>query len=185
MEHFYDRIDGFSTYSEQGELLNTILGNLNINHKLTIAEIGVYKGRGTSLFNVELIKRNINYDYYAIDHFLGSSEHDKDIDYYNITKENLSPIINNIILVRNDSISESKNHSDNFFDIVYIDASHEYEDVKNDILSWLPKIKKDGIICGDDYIEGWPGVVQAVNEVFGDNINVVGGQQWWIKINKI
>ena len=65
---------------------------------------------------------------------------------------------------------------------MYIDASHEYEYVIEDIKHWLPKVKKGGIICGDDYISGWPGVIQAVNEVFDDKVNVVGGQQWWVKL---
>ena len=182
IDHFYDQIDGFSSYEDQGELLNTILNNLNISNKLNIAEIGVYKGRCTSMWNVELMNKRVNYTYYAIDHFSGSSEHDKSVDYYEITKENIKHIIENISLIKNDSISESKNYDNNYFDVVYIDASHEYEYVKNDIISWLPKVKKGGIICGDDYIDGWPGVIQAVNEVFGENVKIVGNQQWWVKI---
>jgi predicted O-methyltransferase YrrM len=36
-------------------------------------------------------------------------------------------------------------------DFVYIDASHEYEDVKNDLEWWFPKIIKGGLLCGHDY----------------------------------
>jgi predicted O-methyltransferase YrrM len=75
---------------------------------------------------------------------------------------------------------ESKNYTNEYFDIVYIDASHEYEYVKEDILAWLPKVKKGGIICGDDYIIGWDGVILAVNEIFKDKVNIVGKQQWWV-----
>ena len=37
-------------------------------------------------------------------------------------------------------------------------------------------------------IEGWSsegeqGVIQAVDEVFKNKVNVVGGQQWWVKIS--
>jgi predicted O-methyltransferase YrrM len=181
MEHFYQNIDGFSSEVEQGKLLETILSKININNKLTIAEIGVYKGRGTAMWNVMLINNNIKYDYFAIDHFLGSIEHDKTFDYYNTTIKNLNPIINQINLIKNDSNSESNNYPNEFFDVVYIDASHDYENVKQDILSWLPKVKKGGIICGDDYINGWPGVIMAVNEIFGNNINLIGNQQWWVK----
>lgn len=181
MEHFYYFIDGYSNETEQGELLKTILKNIIIGDKLKIAEIGVYKGRCTSMWNVMLINENLNYDYYAIDHFLGSSEHDKNFDYYNASLENLKPIIDRINLIKNDSISESKHYEDEYFDIVYIDASHEYKYVKEDILNWLPKVKKGGIICGDDYIYGWPGVIKAVNEIFNNKVNVIGNQQWWVK----
>lgn len=181
MEHFYENIDGYSTLKEQGELLETILKNIDTSNSIRIAEIGVYKGRGTAIWNVILLNKSIQYEYFAIDHFLGSSEHDKSFDYYSTTIENLKPISDKIKIIRNDSNSESKKYPDEFFDIVYIDASHEYEFVKQDILNWLPKVKKGGIICGDDYIWGWPGVVQAVNEIFGDKINVVGKQQWWLK----
>lgn len=182
MKHFYENIDGFSNEFEQGELLNTILNNLESKNKLNIAEIGVYKGRGTAIWNVMLINNNIDYNYYAIDHFLGSSEHIESFDYYTATLENLKPIEDKINIIKNDSKTESKNYPDEFFDVVYIDASHEYEYVKEDILHWYPKVKKGGIISGDDYILGWPGVMQAVNEIFKDKVNVVAGQQWWVKI---
>jgi len=181
MEHFYYDLDGYSSETEQGELLKTILENLVKDGELKIAEIGVYKGRGTAMWNVMLMNEELTYDYHAIDHFLGSSEHDRDFDYYGTTLDNLKPIVDKIKIIKNDSISESKNYPDEYFDIVYIDASHEYEYVKEDILNWLPKVKTGGIICGDDYIAGWPGVVMAVDELFGDKVNVVGNQQWWLK----
>lgn len=181
MEHFYQKLQGWSTMEDQGELIKQILKEININNKIKILELGVYQGRGTSLWNVELINSGVNYEYYAVDHFLGSNEHSKEIDYYNNTLNNLQPIIERIKVIKNDSLSESKNYDDEYFDIVYIDASHEYLPVKNDILSWLPKVKKGGIICGDDYTPGWPGVVQAVNEIFENKVNKVGYQQWWIK----
>ena len=71
MEHFYQNIEGWASEHDQGNLLSTILDLINHKDEIKIAEIGVYKGRGTALWNVELINRNINYQYYAIDHFLG------------------------------------------------------------------------------------------------------------------
>ena len=178
MEHFYEKIDGWSHMTNQGVLINKILDTLNLN-TLNFAEIGVYKGRSTALFNVELINRNIEYNYYAIDHFQGSTEHDNTIDYYSIALENLNPIIHKINLIKNDSISECQNYPNDYFDIVYIDASHDYESVKKDVLHWLPKVKNGGIICGDDYTLSWPGVVRAVDELF-ENIDVHSNQ--WFKI---
>jgi hypothetical protein len=52
-----------------------------------------------------------------------------------------------------------------FVDVVYIDACHTYESAKKDILFWLPRCKI--AICGHDYSTCWPGVRQAVDEIFG------------------
>jgi hypothetical protein len=48
-------------------------------------------------------------------------------------------------------------------DLIYIDGSHEYEEVKQDILTYWPKAKK--VLCGDDYTPSWPGVRRAVDEL--------------------
>jgi hypothetical protein len=177
MKHFYEDIKGWSQFNDQGELLNMILPLLS--GRLNIAEIGVYMGRMTAMWNVELINKGIDYTYFAIDHFLGSEEHEKGIDYFGITVSNLNPIKDNLTIIRNESVKQSSNYPDEFFDIVYLDASHDYDSVKKDIKAWYPKVRKGGILCGDDYISGWPGVVRAVDEFFKPN--KIGGQQWWIQ----
>jgi predicted O-methyltransferase YrrM len=178
MEHFYNKIKGWSTYEDQGNLIKFIIDYFNSN-SLNIAEIGVWKGKCTAMWNVELINANIEYNYYAIDHFKGSSEHKNPSSFYEETLNNLNPIINKIKVINSTSIKASTKFKDEYFDVVYIDASHEYEFVKEDIIAWLPKVKKGGIICGDDYIEGWPGVIKAVNEFF-PKVNVIGNQQWYV-----
>lgn len=40
--------------------------------------------------------------------------------------------------------------ADNFFDLVFIDGSHYYQDVRRDIEFALRILKPGGIICGDD-----------------------------------
>jgi hypothetical protein len=49
-------------------------------------------------------------------------------------------------------------------DFVYIDGSHSYESVRNDIAAWWPLVAPGGILAGDDYGRQLPGVVQAVDE---------------------
>ena len=54
---------------------------------------------------------------------------------------------------------------DQSLDFNYIDASHLYKDVKQDLNDWLPKLKPHGLMCGHDYIESDTfGVIQAVDE---------------------
>ena len=177
-EHFYESIEGWSTFEDQGNLLLEVLNHMQNPH-LKIAEIGVYKGRGTAMWIIELLNKKIKFEYFAIDHYKGSDEHDNTVDYYAITQENLKDVLNHILLINNDSINESQKYPDEYFDIVYIDASHDYESVKQDIIHWLPKVKTGGVICGDDYIDGWPGVVKAVNEIFAAKIKIIGRQQWY------
>jgi len=54
---------------------------------------------------------------------------------------------------------------------VYIDASHLYESVKEDLTVWTDKVKEGGYICGDDY-GSYPGVTQAVNEWINGSIGL-------------
>jgi hypothetical protein len=50
------------------------------------------------------------------------------------------------------------------FDFIYVDASHEYEDVKADIRAYWKLLRKGGVMCGDDYCDFWSGVKRAVDE---------------------
>lgn len=81
------------------------------------------------------------------------------------------------------------------FDLVYIDASHDYESVKADIEAWLPLVRDGGILCGHDFEVirpdtgeiMFPGVRQAVEEAFGDNFErpVPGSSIWVHRVNRI
>jgi Methyltransferase domain len=50
---------------------------------------------------------------------------------------------------------------------VFIDARHTYGECRNDIAAWHPKVRAGGWFAGHDYSNVFPGVVQAVNEAFG------------------
>ena len=58
-----------------------------------------------------------------------------------------------------------KDYPDNYFNFLYIDASHLYKDVKKDLNDWLPKLKEGGLMCLHDYVNIQNfGVIQAVDE---------------------
>lgn len=53
-------------------------------------------------------------------------------------------------------------------DMIYIDASHDYEDVRDDIYSYYNLLNNGGVIFGDDF-HAWPGVNRAVQEFVQQN----------------
>ena len=65
-------------------------------------------------------------------------------------------------------------------DFAYIDAAHDYENVKKDILAWLPKVKKGGAIGGHDYTQ--PDVKNAVQDVINVQATVYSDTSWYIKL---
>ena len=185
MKNYFKTLDGFATMEDQGELFKELLKNLKPNDKLKIAEIGVYKGRMTVMICDILSDMGIKAEYYCIDHFKGSAEHIQK-NYYPEFSKNISGLDFDdirVIPIPFESSEAACHFKDCSLDIVYLDASHDYSSVKTDITAWLPKVRKGGIICGDDYISGWDGVIQAVDEAFGkENIKRVGNQQWWIRL---
>ncbi len=48
-------------------------------------------------------------------------------------------------------------------DVVFIDGSHDYEEVRSDILAWLPKLRRGGLLCGHDISD--KRVERAVSEI--------------------
>jgi predicted O-methyltransferase YrrM len=41
---------------------------------------------------------------------------------------------------------------DGYFDLIYIDAGHSYDDANSDIRAWRSKVRPGGILCGHDCI---------------------------------
>jgi|TARA_B100001758_G_scaffold245247_1_gene257933 predicted O-methyltransferase YrrM len=78
-------------------------------------------------------------------------------------------------------VDEFRNNS---IDFIYIDGNHDYQEVKNDILSYLPKLKMDGFIAGHDYENG--DVSKAVSEIFkGQPLQLFSDNTWLYASNQV
>ncbi len=85
----------------------------------------------------------------------------------------------NLNIIRWNSWKASEFFENQSIDIIFLDAAHDFENVFRDIVSWLPKLKKNGIIIGHDYVDSHPGVKLAVKKVFGKNFDRGPGGIWY------
>lgn len=52
------------------------------------------------------------------------------------------------------------------YDVVFIDAGHDYDSCLADIQLWWPLVREGGYLCGHDYQHKFPGVMRAVAKAF-------------------
>lgn len=189
MEHFYKNI-GEDWMDFQGLYSQMVNESKDGSH---FVEVGSWKGRSASYMAVEIInsKKIIKFD--CVDTWEGSVEHlDVNSPHYeqglyedrnwlfNQFLQNTSSVSNQINPIRMTSVDAAKLYDDESLDFVFIDASHEYDDVINDINSWYPKVKKSGYLCGHDYVK-FGGVNKAVNKLIKDKgLNLSVFKSSWI-----
>jgi Methyltransferase domain len=144
--------------------------------RMTIIEIGTWTGCATEIF-CQNFKSVITIDPFNNETDWFSKKYDMQ-KVYEFAKQRLSKY-NNITIIRDYSYNV-KNIS---ADIVYIDGSHEYENVKRDSILYLDRAKL--FIAGHDYHNKFPGVIAAINEILGKPEKVFKDTSWIFKKDKI
>lgn len=181
MEHFYTKIgeDWFTYPNLYRDMVK------KFNHAKFL-EVGSWKGRSVSFLAVEIKNSNKNIHIHCVDTWAGSSDHH---DYATLNADsiyheflsNIDTVKDIITPIKLTSMEAVQVFPDEYFDFIFIDASHQYTDVMNDLIAWYPKVKTNGVFAGHDY-GTWDGVTQAVNEwselnnlqVIVDPRNIVG-----------
>jgi len=139
----------------------------------TMVEVGVYEGKSLAFLVVEGINTGKNFKVYGVDIFPDGIK--KNFD------RNMEPINELFTTLHKSSVEAAAIFRNNSIDFVFIDAAHDYASVTADILAWLPKVKKGGIIAGHDYTPEWIEVMNAVDDFFPDISRKYIGQQVWMK----
>lgn len=152
------------------ELCLSIKAHLGNKEDPNIVEIGSYCGESTLIINSCFSSATIN----SVDPYASYREDNSTYDLDEQAKElKEAEAVFDAICQRFPNIKKNKAHSldfvssvpDQSLDFVYIDGDHSYAAAKRDIVSWIPKVKVGGVICGHDIT--WQTVRKALVDVFG------------------
>jgi hypothetical protein len=174
---------------------------------LRIAEVGSWKGKGSTRTIIGEIRGGRGV-LYCIDHGQGNPGVQRHSDLvakfdmfgtfqFNVSSFGGGALVKPMVMSSNDAAEVIK---DNYFDLVFIDGDHSYDQTILDINLWLPKVASGGILCGHDCearlggvltkarlwpakntdtVEGndlfpvvHPGVILAVDEKFGSSVHL-------------
>lgn len=178
--------------NENAVVLERLIDEINPKY---ILEMGSWTGAGSTQF---ILKKAVNCHLVCVDHWSKDLEDyvQKDFQIEKVKNQigEFIPTLWETFLVNNwenreritpirkktvDALQFLKT-SNIPFDLIYIDAHHDYESVLHDI-TIAGEIWPNAVICGDDYL--WPdgGVAKAVNEYAEANnlITNVSEQCWF------
>lgn len=186
MEHIYNKIQGWFDFSSlYDEMVQKAENNSHF------VEIGAWKGKSSSYMAVEIANSNKNIRFDCVDTWLGGEEvYEKDPDIingslYETFIQNMKLVEQYYKPIRMTSYDASKLYDDESLDFVFIDGAHDYNNVRLDVLSWLPKVKKGKFIGGHDYSANQ--VAEAVQSVIPkDKILIKGNGGWksWLYVKE-
>jgi hypothetical protein len=123
--------------------------------------IGIELGVAEGVFSTKMVESGAFSHFFAVDMY---SDRGHDTAQYKKALKSVG-ILANYKLLRmtfDDALDLFPNH---FFDFVYVDGyAHTGEEEGKTIFNWHKKVKKGGILAGDDYCpQKWPLVTQQVN----------------------
>ena len=158
----------------------------------TVAEVGVWHGQLSEL----LLRSGLNV--IMVDNWLpGELQSDR----YKETKDFHSTLVEEKVqaaeicargragpfgdqakIIKANSTEAARATDDKSLDMVFLDADHSYDGVKEDIHEWMPKVQPGGWIGGHDYGEPPPGA--NVGKRFGVTEAVQAMIPPWYKIEE-
>jgi predicted O-methyltransferase YrrM len=155
LEEALDGVEGWF-WPQEAWLLHETIRQLCPERPITVVEIGSSRGRSTITAGRGLLARPSGGTLYAID--------PQDDDSFEQLRTNLTGagVESMVRLIRATSREARKQFGPEPIDLIFIDGSHEYEDVRDDLGEWLPLLRPGGIVALNDAF--WWGVARAIRE---------------------
>jgi predicted O-methyltransferase YrrM len=166
---------------EFGFMVNRLFGiydliNDFLDKDSIVCELGSFQGASSELF--ALMCKQV----YCIDFFdpnvTADFGHPYEVDFDNSVRK-----YTNVVKIKADTNEAYKQFDDHMFSMCYVDANHDYEQVRKDIINYFPKVKHGGIMAGHDVInEQKNSVMAAVESIFGKNYRRYSDSSWAIRV---
>lgn len=137
-----------------------------------VVEVGSWQGRSTT-FLARAVEESQNGNFYAIDHFGGNTGKEKfyEVDgslsnlkenfERNMARFGLDKVVK---LLDMTNIEAAEKIKDSTIRFLFIDGDHTKAGVMKDIELFFPRLTKGSIVVFDDYFEGFPGLIAAIDE---------------------
>lgn len=175
MKHFYEQIQGWFDFQNHYE--NMVNLAKDGDH---FVEVGSWKGRSSAFMAVEIINSGKMIKFDCVDTWLGSAEHQPGASHadrlvatnqlFEHFKDKMKPVEGVYQAIRMTSEAAAATYPDKSLQFVFLDAAHDYDSIRSDILAWLPKVKPGGWIGGHDYT--WnEGIRRACQELVPSHYN--------------
>ena len=139
--------------ASRNELLVSLLTDLGT---VRMAEIGVWKGdfAQTALQEIGQIEKYVLVDPWRKLPDWNKPFNKSDTEFEDVRKEALSKVKNfksKVVEIRATTKDAKGQIEDSSLDLVYVDGDHTLRGITIDLISLLPKVRRGGFLCGDDF----------------------------------
>jgi hypothetical protein len=156
-----DSIEGYLVPGQEWWLYETAY---KLQPQAQIVEIGSFKGRSTACLALGCVGSQKSV--YCIDTFNGNDSDFGERAFFGEFRKNLERL--NLFQYVRPLVGTSREiaeHWNSPIDFLFIDGSHQYEDVLSDFDTYFPHVRDGGLVAFHDVTPNWPGPFAVWNDV--------------------